>query len=94
MKTSYAAGSSIALKVARTLTDVVGKDGGSYETEVLEGFPHETVGRVRLYHGIPGAEAGHAQYEPSYFDRLWEYRDETERFYMVLRIRRPGVECL
>ena len=54
----------------------------------LDDAPHfEQIGRVRLYHGVPGPECGHLCSEQSYFDRFWEYRqgEDTERFYMLLR---------
>ena len=39
---------------------------------------------MRLYHGTPGEESGHLRSEQSYFDRFWEYRQDTERFFMLL----------
>ena len=44
----------------------------------------EEIEGVRLYHGTPGEESGHLRSEQSYFDRFWEYRQDTERFFMLL----------
>ena len=37
--------------------------------------------------GTPNEEAGHLVSEQSYFDRFWEYRHDTERYFVA--VRRP-----
>ena len=57
-------------------------DGDALEQEMIEG--------VALYHGVPGEAAGHLRNESSAFDRLFENREQTDRFYMLLeRVDEP-----
>ncbi|KAK3247312.1 hypothetical protein CYMTET_43184 [Cymbomonas tetramitiformis] len=44
----------------------------------------EDVDGVRLYHGIPGSDSGHAVHAASYFDRFWERGQHTGRYFLVL----------
>ena len=49
--------------------------------------PGDDVSGVRVYRGVPGAEAGHAVQVASYFDRFWEHGRKTDRFYILLSRR-------
>ena len=51
------------------------------------GDSFETIDGVRIYHGVPGPEAGHLVQgveASSYFDRFWQHGQHVDRFYMVL----------
>ncbi len=49
--------------------------------------PGDDVNGVRVYRGVPGADAGHAVQVASYFDRFWEHGRKTDRFYILLSRR-------
>lgn len=45
---------------------------------------YDDVEGVRVYHGVPGPDCGHAVHVASYFDRFWEHGKQRERYYIAL----------